>query len=42
LTEWPIENRKYFIGTRIDLFTEVIRQKYKLNLEKSKTVKLDI
>lgn len=42
LTEWPVENWKYFIGTRIDLFTEVIRLNYKLNLEKSNTVKLDI
>lgn len=42
LTEWPVENRNYFIGTRIDLFTEVIRQNYKLNLEKSNIVKLDI
>ena len=35
MTEWPINNRKYWIGTRIDVFTEMIRNKYKLNIPKS-------
>lgn len=42
MTEWPIKNRKYWIGTRIDLFTEVIRQKYNLNIEQSKLVKVNL
>ena len=36
MTEWSTENRKYLIGTRIDLFTECIREKYNLNIEQSK------
>lgn len=42
MTEWPKENRKYWIGTRIDIITEVIRQKYNLNLEPSKVVRVNI
>lgn len=42
MTEWPITNKKYWIGTRIDIFTEIIRQKYKLDLIKSKMVKVDL
>lgn len=42
MTEWPTENRKYWIGTRIDLFTEIVRQKYKLNIPQSKIVKVNI
>jgi hypothetical protein len=42
MTEWPIENRKYWIGTRIDVFTELIRNKYRLKIEQSKIVKLNI
>ena len=38
MTEWPVENRNFLIGTRIDVFTEVIRQKYNLIFEKSKIV----
>ena len=38
MTEWPIENRHFLIGTRIDHFTEVIRQKYKLNIQKSNKI----
>jgi hypothetical protein len=41
MTEWPIENRKCWIGTRIDVFTELIRIKYRLGLEQSKLVKLN-
>lgn len=42
LTEWPIRNRKYWIATRIDVITEIIRQKYQLNIEASKLVKINI
>jgi hypothetical protein len=42
MTEWPKENRKYWIGTRIDLFTEIIRQKYNLDIPQSKIVKVNI
>lgn len=40
MTEWPIENKKCWIGTRIDVITEVIRQKYNLSLETSKLLSL--
>ena len=42
MTEWPSKNKKYWIGTRIDLFTEVIRQKYNLDIEQSKIVKINL
>jgi len=42
MIEWPKNNRKYLIATRIDLFTEIIRQKYKCDIPKSKTLKLNI
>ena len=42
LTDWPTENRKYWIGTRIDIFTEVIRQKFNLNIEASTVVKVNL
>lgn len=42
MTEWPKENRKYWIGTRIDVITEVIRQKYNLTIEKSKVVRVNL
>jgi hypothetical protein len=42
MTEWPKRNRKYWIGTRIDIITEVIRQKYNLNIEPSKIVRVNI
>lgn len=42
LTEWPIINKKYWISTRIDVFTEIIRQKYKLKIIKSQIVNIDI
>jgi hypothetical protein len=37
LTEWPPEDKHYIISTKIDVFTEIIRQTYKLNLPKSYT-----
>ncbi|MDW9381939.1 hypothetical protein [Chryseobacterium sp. JV558] len=40
LTEWSSE-KNIWISTRIDLFTEVIRQKYKLGLPESKIIKLN-
>lgn len=42
MTEWPIKNRKYWIGTRIDVFTEIIRQKYGLGIIQSKIVKVNL
>lgn len=42
LTEWPIKNRKVWIATRIDVFTEIIRQKYDDSIEKSKIVGLKL
>lgn len=36
ITEWPIKERKYLITTKIDLFTETIRQYFNINIEKSK------
>ena len=42
MTEWPKENRKFWIGTRIDLFTEIIRQKYEVDIEQSQVVKVSI
>lgn len=38
MTEWPSENRNYWIGTRIDVFTEIIRNKYNINIPKSSIV----
>lgn len=42
MTEWPKENRKYWIGTRIDVITEIIRKKYNLNLETSRLVTVNL
>jgi hypothetical protein len=42
LTEWPVRNRRYWIATRIDIFTEIIRQKYNLNIEQSKVVRVNL
>ena len=42
MTEWPKENRKFWIGTRIDVITEVIRQKYDLTIEASKVVRVNL
>ncbi|KAB1070541.1 hypothetical protein F6U93_01810 [Tamlana haliotis] len=41
LSEWPSKNRKFWICTRIDVFTEVVRKKYNLDIETSKIIKLD-
>lgn len=42
LVEWPIKNRKVIVGTRIDVFTELIREKYRLNITPSTKLKLNI
>lgn len=42
MTEWPIENRNYIIGTRIDFFTELIRKKYGLGIEQSSLINIEI
>jgi len=41
MIEWPIQNRKYWISTRIDILTEIIRQKYSLNIPQSTIVKVN-
>lgn len=42
MTEWPINNRKFLIATKIDLFTEIIRQKYQSDIPESTILKLNI
>ncbi len=42
LTEWPIQNRKHMIATRIDFFTEFVRMVYKLPLKESVYADIDI
>ena len=42
LTDWPPENKNFWIGTRIDIFTEVLRQKFNLDLEKSEIIKVNV
>jgi len=41
MTEWPVQNRRYWIGTRIDIYTEIIWRKYGLELPQSKIVKVN-
>ena len=41
INEWPVNNRKYLVGTRIDLFTEIIRQKFDPNIEKSRYININ-
>jgi hypothetical protein len=41
LTEWPVNNRSYVICTRIDVFTENLRQTQGLNLPTSATFLVD-
>lgn len=40
MTEWPVKNRKYWIGTSIDVVTELIRAKYCLKLTPSEKIQL--
>lgn len=40
LTEW-VGKKNIWISTRIDLFTEIIREKYGLRLQESKIIKLN-
>ena len=42
MTEWPFNNKQYWIGTRIDIFTEIIRNKYNLNIPKSSIVNVNL
>jgi hypothetical protein len=32
MTEWPTDNRKFLIGTRIDMFIQMIRNKWQLSI----------
>ncbi len=38
ITEWPVNHRNYLIATRIDLFTEIIRQHFKIDIPKSNII----
>ncbi len=42
MTEWPTNNRKFLIATKIDIFTEIIRHKYKCAVPKSTILKVNI
>lgn len=42
MTDWPTKNRNVMIGTRIDFFTEIIRQKYQLDVPKSSKINFPI
>jgi len=42
LNKWPPKNRKYWIATKIDIYTEIIREKYNLKIEQSKQVKIEL
>ncbi len=43
ITEWPTQyNRKVLISTRIDCVSEIIRQRFNLNFEKSNIIKLNL
>jgi hypothetical protein len=42
LIEWPVKNRKYWIVAKIDIYTEIIRKKYRLQIEQSTQVKIDL
>lgn len=42
MTEWPINNRQYWIGTRIDVFTEMIRNRFNLDIPKSELINLSL
>lgn len=42
LIHWSYKDKGYWLSTRIDVFTEIIRQKFNLNFPSSKTVKVII
>lgn len=42
MIDWPTKNRKFWIAIRIDIITEVIRQKYSLAILQSKIVRVNI
>lgn len=39
LTDWP--NKHFWMGTRIDIFTEIVRKKYQLNIPVSTVIKVN-
>lgn len=42
MTEWPMNHRKYLIATRIDVISEIIRQRFNCDIPKSQMLKLNI
>jgi len=42
LHTWPKQNRKYWVATQIDVFTEIIRIKYELEIEMSKQITVEM
>jgi hypothetical protein len=42
MTEWPLKNRKYWIGTRIDVVTEIIRKSFNLPILVSNIVSVKL
>ncbi len=40
LTEWPVRNNKFWISTRIDMFTECLRKYYGCRLNASTSIRL--
>lgn len=42
MIEWPKKNRKFWIATRIDIITEIIRKKYNSEILQSKIIRVNI
>ena len=42
MTEWPTNDRRYWIGTKIDVFTEIIRIRFGLDIPKSELINVNI
>ncbi len=42
MSDLPSQNKQYMFGTRIDVFTEIIRKKYNLDIEESKFVNINL
>ena len=42
MTEWPTKDKRYWIGTKIDVFTEIIRNKFGLDIPKSESIKVNL
>ena len=42
MTEWPTNDKRYWIGTRIDVFTEIIRNQFGLDIPKSELININL